>query len=154
MIKAEPNDFVERLRALLRCLRAATATTRASLDLGLTQARFLRHIGRNSGISQADLARATESDPTLTGRILETLIQRDLVRRSRSAEDRRQYVLELTPAGQRLRRKVEQSHERIAARIQEVLDPRDREDFERIAGKLLEAFGGLESEPGPSLEQP
>jgi DNA-binding MarR family transcriptional regulator len=152
--KVEPNDFVERLRALLRCLRAATATTRASLDLGLTQARFLRYIGRNSGISQADLARATESDPTLTGRILETLIERDLVRRNRSAEDRRQYVLELTLAGQRLRRKVEQSHQRIAAQIQQVLDPRDREDFDRIAGKLLWAFAGLEPEPGGNPEQP
>jgi hypothetical protein len=40
----------------------------ATLELGSTQARFLKHIGQHSRISQAELARLTETDPTLTGR--------------------------------------------------------------------------------------
>jgi len=114
--------------------------TYSTFEVGSTQAKFLRHIGRNSRISQADLARATATDPTLTGRALETLIERGWVRRSNSEEDRRQYVLELTPAGQRTRKKVDEARRRIAVQMTAVLDDQDLEDFERIAGKLLAAL--------------
>jgi hypothetical protein len=52
-------------------------------------------------ISQADLARATDTDPRLTGRALETLLLRGWVRRKRSKEDRREYILELGALVQR-----------------------------------------------------
>lgn len=92
--------------------------------------------------SQAGLARATGTDPTLTGRALETLIERGWIRRERSEEDRRQYVLELTDAGQRARKRVEEARKRLVERVVAELDERDIEDFERIAKKLLTAFEG------------
>ena len=110
------------------------------LELGSTQAKFLRHIGKNSRISQADLARATATDPALTGRALESLVERGWVRRSRSEEDRRQYVLELGVAGQRARKRVEEARAEVAGRLAAVLDARDIEDFERISRKILAAF--------------
>jgi hypothetical protein len=64
------------------------------------------------------------------------------VRRTRSKEDRREYVLELGPDGQRARRRVEAARARFAARVVGVLDARDLGDFDRIAGKLFAAFGG------------
>ena len=109
---------------------------------GSAQAKFLRHIGQHSRISQADLARATDTAPTLTGRALETLVERGWVRRKRSAEDRRQYVLELTASGQHARRRVEEAREEIIERLGTVLDDRDREDFDRIARKILVLFQG------------
>jgi len=136
----DPDEFLERFSDLSRCLRALAGRTYATFEVGSTQAKFLRHIGRNSRISQADLARATATDPTLTGRALETLIERGWVRRSNSEEDRRQYVLELTPAGQRTRKKVEDARRRIAVQMTDVLDARDLDDFERIASKLLAAL--------------
>jgi DNA-binding MarR family transcriptional regulator len=138
--RREPDEFLERFSDLSRCLRALAGRTYATFEVGSTQAKFLRHIGRNSRISQADLARATATDPTLTGRALETLIDRGWVRRSNSEEDRRQYVLELTAAGQRTRKKVEDARRRIAVQMTTVLDDRDLEDFERIAGKMLAAL--------------
>ena len=140
MARREPDEFLERFSELSRCLRALAGRTYATFEVGSTQAKFLRHIGRNSRISQADLARATATDPTLTGRALETLIERGWVRRSNSEEDRRQYVLELTPAGQRTRKKVDEARRRIAVQMTAVLDDQDLEDFERIAGKLLAAL--------------
>ena len=108
----------------------------------IAQAKFLRYIGRNSRISQADLARATETAPTLTGRALETLIERGWIRRKRSGDDRRQYVLELTASGQRTRQRVEEARDGIVERVAMVLDERDFEDFDRIAKKILAALGG------------
>jgi len=138
--RRQPHDFYERLGAVIRRVRAAAAQAYAEIDVGSAQAKFLRHIGRNSRISQADLARATDTAPTLTGRALEPLIERGWVRRRRSEEDRREYLLELTPSGQRMRERVEAAREKVIERIVKALDERDLEDFDRIAKKILAAL--------------
>jgi DNA-binding MarR family transcriptional regulator len=128
------------MAAVMKCIRGVAAVTYAELDVGSAQAKFLRHIGENSKISQADLARATSTAPTLTGRGLEPLIERGWVRRKRSEEDRRQYILELTASGQRARERVEKARDSIIAQIETALDERDVKDFDRIAKKILSAF--------------
>ncbi|TSC32738.1 winged helix-turn-helix transcriptional regulator [Corallococcus sp. Z5C101001] len=138
--RRDPHDFFEQLTAVSRRLRSVAAQAYSTFEVGSAQAKFLRHIGRNSRISQADLARATETAPTLTGRALETLIERGWIRRKRSEEDRRQYALELTASGQRARERVEAVREGLISRLATVLDDRDVEDFERIAKKILAAF--------------
>lgn len=140
VIRSDPHEFFERFTGMWRVLKDVVAQAYAELEVGSAQAKFLRHIGRNSRISQADLARATDTAPTLTGRALETLIERGWVRRKRSEEDRRQYVLELTASGQRTRARVEEAREEIIQRIAAALDDRDVEDFDRIAKKILAVF--------------
>ncbi|WP_224364530.1 MarR family winged helix-turn-helix transcriptional regulator [Hyalangium versicolor] len=142
MARSDPDTFFESFTALARCLRAMAAREYATFEVGSTQARFLRHIGRNGRTSQADLARATGTDPTLTGRALETLIERGWVRRERSEADRRQYALELTESGHRTRKRVEDARKRLIERVVAELDERDLHDFERISKKLLTAFEG------------
>jgi DNA-binding MarR family transcriptional regulator len=139
--RRDPHEFYERLGAVIRSVRSVAAEAYATLEMGSAQAKFLRHIGRHSRISQADLARATDTAPTLTGRALETLVERGWVRRKRSEEDRRQYVLELTASGQRTRQRVEQAREKIIERIAAVLDEKDISDFDRISKKILFALG-------------
>jgi hypothetical protein len=73
-------------------------------------------------------------------RALETLVERGWVRRKRSEVDRRQYVLELTASGQRLRERVEGARAGIIERLANALDDRDVADFDRIAMKILAAF--------------
>lgn len=145
-MKGDSPEFYERLSEVTRRLRAAAAQAYATFEVGSAQAKFLRHIGKHSRISQADLARATLTAPTLTGRALEPLVERGWVRRKRSEEDRRQYILELTAAGQRARERVEQARAGIIARIATVLDEKDVADFDRIATKILAAFEGAEVE--------
>jgi DNA-binding MarR family transcriptional regulator len=138
--RRKAEEFIETFGALSRCLRSVAWRAYASFEVGGTQAKFLRYIGRQTGISQADLARATDTDPALTGRVLETLIERGWLRRKRSVEDRRQYVLELSPAGQRVHKRVEEARSGIAERVMAELDEKDVKDFERIAKKLLAAL--------------
>ena len=144
----EPGEFLERFGMLSRCLRSAAAQQYATLDVGSTQAKFLRHIGRHSRISQADLARATGTDPALTGtRARDAVIERGWVRRTRSEEDRRQYILELSPAGQRARKRVDEARERIAERVVSALDETDMEHFEsnrREDPRGVRGHGGTE----------
>jgi DNA-binding MarR family transcriptional regulator len=145
--RSDPHEFIESFGALSRCIRSVAAQAYATFEVGSAQAKFLRHIGRHSRISQADLARATVTAPTLTGRALETLVERGWVRRKRSEEDRRQYILELTASGQRTRQRVEEARDGIVEQIARVLDERDLEDFDRIVKKILAAFEGS-VEPG------
>jgi DNA-binding MarR family transcriptional regulator len=137
----DPIQFIETFAGLWRCLMAASDEAYVAEKLWSTQARFLRHIGEHRGISQAELARATGTAPTLTGRLLQTLLERGLVQRKRSEVDKREYQLELTPSGQRTRRRVVEARGRFAERVVAVLAERDLQDFERMATKLFTAFG-------------
>lgn len=136
----DPIAFIQTFGDLWRCLMSLSTQAYATEKLGATQARFLRHIGQHKGISQAELARATDTDPTVTGRALKTLLLRGWVRRKRSKEDLREYVLELGAEGHRARERAEAARARFAARVAEVLDERDLEDFDRTAKKLFDAF--------------
>ena len=93
--------FDETFGALKRCINSLVSQAYAEAALGPTQVRVLRYIGKHAPISQAEIARATATDPALTGRALQALIEREWVLRERSAEDRRQYLLKLGAAGQR-----------------------------------------------------
>lgn len=148
--RRDSHEFYDRMSAVMLRLRSVAAQAYAAFEVGSAQAKILRHIGRNSRISQADLARATDTAPTLIGRALETLVERGWVRRKRSEEDRRQYLLELTASGQRTRERIEEAREGIIERIAAALDDRDVEDFDRIAKKILAVL----EEPGDGSGKP
>jgi DNA-binding MarR family transcriptional regulator len=145
--------FIETFGGLWRCLMNVSDEWYAAEKLWSTQAWFLRYIAEHRGLSQADLARATDTAPTLTGRLLQTLLERGLVLRKRGTEDRREYVLELSADGQRTRRRVVAARGRFAAKVVSVLDRRDLEDFDRIAKKLFRAFGGPAAERAEDSKQ-
>ena len=147
--KRDAAKFVEKFGALKRCLNALGTQAFAKIGLGPTQVGFLRHIGKHARISQAELSRATGTDPALTGRALQTLIERGWILRERSAEDRRGYLLDLSAAGRRTLKRLERVRDELAEQIAEPLDERDLADFERIADKLLAVFGqpSTDSEP-------
>ena len=134
------HEFLDTYARLKRSLAALTAREYAQLELGSAQVRFLKQIARSPSISQAELARATETDPALTGRALQTLIKRGWVRRVRSATDKRAYVLQLGAGGKRIMSRVEAVRSELAEQITASLDDRDRDDFQRIVDKIVTAI--------------
>lgn len=137
MSRRDPTEFIETFGTVRRRISALAAQAYAGADLGPMQAKLLRHLGKHAPISQAELARITDSDPALAGRVIATLIDRGLIVRERSETDRREYVLELTSAGRRLRDRIEKLRSELAGRIVGALDARDLDDFDRIAKKIL-----------------
>ena len=140
MSRRDPTEFIDTFGAVRRRIAALAAQSYATIELGPMQAKLLRHLGKHAPISQAELARLTDSDPALAGRVLGALIERGLIARERSEEDRREYVLELTAAGRRTRDRIEKLRSELAARVVRTLDQRDLADFDRIARKLLDAM--------------
>jgi DNA-binding MarR family transcriptional regulator len=143
-----PFPFLETFAHLRRCLYGVVDATYGALGLGATQAKLLRRIGENRNLSQADLARATGTDPALTGRALQTLLDRGWVQRRRSRADRRAFSLELTPSGEALLREVLEAREEVAHRVRSCLNEEDLTAFDRIARKLLATFEGQVREQG------
>jgi DNA-binding MarR family transcriptional regulator len=140
-----PTEFMETFGTLKKAISTFATQLYAHEGLGPTQVLFLRQIGKQSGISQAELARATSTDPALTGRVLQTLVDRGWVRRQRSEIDRRGYVLELGAAGHRTVERLEKVRARTVTRFTAALDARDLEDFERITKKLLASLAATKA---------
>ena len=130
-------DFMDLFGLLKRRLLALSTEAYASAGMLRTTGKFVRQIGRHTRMSQAELARATDTDPALTGRTVQLLIDDGLVRRERSEEDRRELLLELTAAGRRASARVDKARDELGRRIAARLDERDLRDFERIVNKLL-----------------
>jgi DNA-binding MarR family transcriptional regulator len=139
---SEVSEFFERYRVLHRRVTTTAEKAYAAIDVGKLQASFLRYIGENNQISQAELARITDTAPTLTGRTVDTLIEHGWVRRQRNTEDRREYMIDLTASGKRMRDRCIQTRDAMIKRIDRLLDDRDVEDFDRIVTKIL---AGLEA---------
>ena len=147
MGQRDPTRFVEDLGALSRALRGLAAQSYAGVGLGSTQANLLLWIGDHPKRSQAELARATQTDPGLAGRALGTLLERGWVRRTRSEIDRRQYLLDLSASGRRLRERVERTRATMAEHVLRMLDDRDLEDFSRVTARVLAAVHAMSTEP-------
>jgi len=80
---------------------AFAAFSHLSREIGEKPGRFatLTLIGENPGISQSTLGLANGRDKSSMTPVLEDLVRRGLVQRTRTDEDRRSYKLTLTAAG-------------------------------------------------------
>lgn len=134
--RRDPLLFLESYVALKRRLDAVCAETYGASEFSAVQAKILRHVANQPGISQAELARATATDPALVGRALQPMLDLGWIERRRSDEDRREYVLSLTPAGRGPHKRACDVRASLAAKLVAYLDERDLEDFDRIVGKL------------------
>jgi DNA-binding MarR family transcriptional regulator len=138
MISA-PIDTLEtanRLRPAL--LRLARELRRETESLGITsrQATLLSLIREHPGLSLRELAALERiSAPSLSGHV-DRLEDAGLLERVRAEGDRRRVGLELTPAGDRLLRRVRaQRTTWLAARLAE-LPPKELEAIERAIEPL------------------
>jgi DNA-binding MarR family transcriptional regulator len=135
--KTEASDLLELFSKLQRARGWTDKKMFASLDLSPAKARLLEYIASHDGTSQTELARATDTDKTLTGRSVETFIENGWVRRDRSKDDGRAYILSLSPSGRRVVRQFGYVRNEILERVTKALDSDDLEDFRRIVSKLL-----------------
>ncbi len=87
---------------------AFAAFSHLSREIGESPGRFaiLTLIGENPGISQSALGDAAGRDKSSMTPVLEGLVRRGLVQRSRADSDKRSYRLSLTPSGEDTRERM------------------------------------------------
>jgi DNA-binding MarR family transcriptional regulator len=122
----------------------AFAREAGEIDLSPGRYAILSLIGDNPGISQTALSRANARDKSSLTPALDDLERRGLVLRERVATNRRSYALTLTPAGEQMRRRLDECAERHERNIDRILGVRDREKFIRLLRKLTAELGGAE----------
>jgi DNA-binding MarR family transcriptional regulator len=150
------TDSLERsiIRSLRRIIRAVGLYSRELLrrrNLTTSQLATLRQLGRAGALSGGELARGIAlSQATVTG-IVDRLELRGLVTRTRSADDRRKVVIELTAVGREV---VASSppplHERFMVRLAELPED-ERREIDRMLRRIVDMMEAGEVEAAPVL---
>jgi len=91
------EQIVRRYRQMAtRALKAAQA------GLSVDQWVMLKQIGENSGSSQVDIGNSTVKDAPTTTRIIDQLVNKNLISKQLDPEDRRRYMVFITEKGRAL----------------------------------------------------
>lgn len=86
-------------------LKMRTEMARRLKPFGLSPEQWsvLNRLGEGDGITQIELAARTFKDTPTTARILDKLVERQLVMRNLHPQDRRAFLVSLTDQGQKVR---------------------------------------------------
>ena len=115
--------WVGRIRKAVRCEFEARAE---ALDITASQLQVMYRLWQGDGILTSTLTRDVGSDGgTITG-LLDRLEAKGLIRRERSAEDRRAVRVFLTPAGRELERPLMGILDTINEQALEGFSPEER----------------------------
>lgn len=113
------------------------------VDLSTEQWVLLDRLHAEGDASQTDLANGTFKDAPTVSRIIDKLAKKKLVERRRFPNDRRRYLIALTPTGQQI-------HDRLMPHVQQLREQTWRglteEDFQRLQGVLGRIRGNFEEE--------
>jgi DNA-binding MarR family transcriptional regulator len=137
------------LRKVFHALHARSAYVEAALGLTGPQFWALREVARSEGgVTLGQLARRLVLHPANAGRLVERLSGRRLVRRERSATDRRVVIVRATTMGRRLaeRLTVVPPQADLLAEL-ERLEPAKIEEIEQAVAQLVLLLGAEEVEP-------
>jgi DNA-binding MarR family transcriptional regulator len=116
--------------------RASLPLLAAELDLSPAQCHVLHLIEPGKPMPMGRLAETLACDPSNVTGLVDRLESRGLVRRHPSVEDRRVKVLDLTPAGSRLRGLLRDRMTTPPVRL-ERLSVREQQTLVRILTRLL-----------------
>lgn len=115
-----------RLRAAVGRLERHLAAAARDPQLTPTQEWILAAVVRHGSIGISELAAAEDVNPTMLSRVIGKLDDAGLIRRESSAHDRRAALVAPTPAGRRLKQRMQER--RSAALAAALADLSDDED--------------------------
>ncbi|MGG6298186.1 MarR family winged helix-turn-helix transcriptional regulator [Leptolyngbya sp. AN02str] len=141
---AAQEDFMETMRELVRAYQAyATYSERHVRQLGLTSAQFdvIATLGNTRGMTMKEVARKTlVTKGTLTG-IIDRLEEKGLVRREVPPENRRSFIVALTPQGESVFEQVFPTHVYHLKERFDQIPQRDQVQLRTLLQHLRLAFG-------------
>jgi DNA-binding MarR family transcriptional regulator len=114
------------------------AFSRRSQEIGESPGRFatLTLIARNPGISQTELSLAAGRDKSSLTPVVEDLVRRGLVERTRLDSDRRTYRLTLTTGGKKTLTQLTRCARRHERNLDRIIGMRDRKRFLALLKKI------------------
>jgi DNA-binding MarR family transcriptional regulator len=109
----------------------------APLNLRARHFNVMTMVAADITLSQQDLSGQLGLDPTIMVALVDDLERRGFLRRERSQKDRRRYVLQLTPAGQRTLQRALTVIEEAESKLLAPLNSHEAGLLQELAGRLL-----------------
>lgn len=126
-----------RLSVLSNRLSTAIAEAYSSrFGLSIPEWRVMAVLALDPGLSAAEVADRTAMDKVAVSRAVGRLIATGRVQRKVSAGDRRRSMLQLTPEGRRIYRRIAPALRRYEAELLAGLDPRDQHQLDSLLRRL------------------
>ena len=153
-ISADVVPFLEAFDTLAGAVRRARGAVAQDLPdrLTLSQYSLLQPLASGAGARVSDLASDAGIAPSTASRILDALERRDIVRRSRSPEDRRGVVVSLTVSGQEALRRQDAWMRARQVAFFDGLPAHEREAVSDLLVRLAALIDELGA--GPAEERP
>ncbi|MBX9842219.1 MAG: MarR family winged helix-turn-helix transcriptional regulator [Xanthobacteraceae bacterium] len=109
-------------------------------ELGLTTVQYaaLNMIEEVPDIDQVTLSNRIAFDTTTLVKVLDRLVEKGLITRKQSSSDRRRHVLNVTPKGREVVRKIIPMIDRCEQRILAPLGSADRRKFLELASRVVD----------------
>jgi DNA-binding MarR family transcriptional regulator len=126
----------------------------APLGLHVRQFGLLAVLATEGPRSQQELVEWTRVDRTSMVAVVDSLEERGLVHRERNPEDRRAYLLQITPEGRRLHARGRKLMLRAEDRLLGSLDESEREQFRALLTKVAVDIGRAPSNEGSRIGKP
>ncbi len=133
----DAKAILNRVRQLVRSLRAFDKQAQARFGLGAAQMFILHVLQHHDELSMNELADRTATDQSSASLAVGKLVTEGYVRRDTSEEDRRQVRLSLTAKGRALvKRSPPAAQERIMDSV-EAMAPADRAQLMALLDRLM-----------------
>ena len=151
---ADARVVLDAVRWIVQAIRESSRRAERTVGLSGAQLFVLRAIAETPALSLNQLARRTRTHQSSVSVVVSRLVRRRLVRRERSADDRRRLVLGLTASGAALvARSPDVVQERLIAAI-ERQPRRRRQALATALGGLAAAVAGGRRHPPMFLDGP
>jgi DNA-binding MarR family transcriptional regulator len=137
---AEPCwDLIELLFFAYRDFVGDPDGVLAKLGFGRAHHRVLHFVNRNPGMKVADLLDVLKITKQSLGRVLKQLIDEGYIVQREGAHDRRQRLLYVTPAGERLAMQLAALQTERLSRVLGELGPHGRDAVRRFLSGMIDA---------------
>ncbi|TMH13427.1 MAG: MarR family transcriptional regulator [Betaproteobacteria bacterium] len=132
---SRPGHLIRRLNQISMALFFEETT-----PLGLTSVQYaaLNMIAEVPGIDQASLSNMIAFDKTTIVKVLDRLVEKGLITRTRSETDRRLNHLHITPKGTQLLKEIHPMLDRSDKRILAPLSDADQRKFMQMLSRLVQ----------------
>ncbi|WP_152047298.1 MarR family winged helix-turn-helix transcriptional regulator [Aureimonas psammosilenae] len=134
----EVGELVPTLLSIAKSSRAFLTLLLADVGLHPGQDQLLQSLIPGETISVSVLADQLAVRPSTVSKMLDRLIDRDLVKRTASSEDARRTMVALTPEGEKARNSVQEVWDRLEAELKSSFGAEEFETQVRVLGKVDE----------------
>lgn len=136
---------LESLFHLVRAIKRRQHLQAERLDLGITSMhiRVIKIIERKAPCTAVDIASFLGRDKAQVTRLLNTLLEKNLISREPNPDDKRSHFLCTTDAGKAMVGKITEIDRETLQQMTRNLKPEELEEFQRIARLMTENLRAL-----------